>query len=197
LGLDQTVTAGIVSAQGRNDVGIESYEDFIQTDAAINPGNSGGALADLDGRVVGINTAIATESGANAGICFAIPAAAVAPVVNALIERGSIQRTWIGLILVSLNHDDAATLGLSVTAAVAITRLIRGGPAQAAGLQTGDVITEGNGAPIHTVADLSRLVQGTPAGQVIDLSVIRNGREYKAPVTVSERPQNARTIGVQ
>jgi len=197
LGLAQTVTAGIVSATGRSDVGIESYEDFIQTDAAINPGNSGGALADLEGKLVGINTAIASEGGGYDGVCFAIPAVTVWPVVEALIKHGSIRRPWIGVIPKTLDKRALAHLGLDVTGGVTVSALVRGGPAQRAGIANRDVLTAWNGTEVKTTTDLSRLIQTAAIGSVAKITLYRGQQCYTAPVTVGERPPTARTMGVQ
>jgi len=197
LGLAQTVTAGIVSATGRSDMGIESYENFIQTDAAINPGNSGGALADIDGKLVGINTAIASEGGGYDGVCFAIPAATVWPVVDALIKNGSIRRPWIGVVPKTLDKRALGRLGLSVPCGLNVSALVRGGPAQQAGIANHDVLTAWNGTDLKSTTDLSRLVQASKIGSVAKITVYRGGQCYTAQVTVKERPQTARTMGVQ
>jgi Do/DeqQ family serine protease len=197
LGLAQTVTAGIVSATGRSNVGIESYENFIQTDAAINPGNSGGALADLDGKLIGINTAIASEGGGYDGVCFATPSATVSPVVDALIKSGSIRRPWIGLIPKTVDRRALTRSGLDVSGAISVSGLVRGGPAHQAHLSGGDILTEWNGNTLRNTADLSRLVQSTAIGSVAKIKLYRQGQCYEASLTVGERPQSVRTMGVQ
>ncbi|MGE5531659.1 MAG: S1C family serine protease [Bacteroidota bacterium] len=197
LGLAQTVTAGIVSATGRSNIGIESYENFIQTDAAINPGNSGGALADLDGKLIGINTAIASEGGGYDGVCFATPSATVLPVVEALMKNGSIRRPWIGLIPKTVDRRALTKSGVDATGAVSVSGLIRGGPAHQARLTGGDILTEWDGKSLRNTADLSRLVQSTSIGRVVKIKLYRQGQCYETSVTVGERPQGVRTMGVQ
>ncbi len=198
LGLSQTVTAGIVSAKGRRNMGISGYEDFIQTDAAINPGNSGGALVNLDGELVGLNTAIATQTGGYQGVCFATPTSVVRPVVNALIRDGKIRRPWIGVIPRNLDRDLATRLGLPESGGVMIQNMVRNSPAHEANLAPGDVITTWQGKPLHSRAELSDLIQATPIGSTVKITVIRDGKTYPdAPLPVRERPDNVQTRGVQ
>src|SRR3990170_2190329 len=142
----QTVTSGIVSALARTQVGISDYQFFIQTDAAINPGNSGGALVDMDGRLVGINTAILSGNGGFQGIAFAIPSRMVVKIKDALLEHGRVVRGWIGVELLELTDELATAVGVAPTAGVVISEVMPGSPAEAAGLEQGDVITAMNGA---------------------------------------------------
>ena len=196
LGLAQTVTAGIVSAKGRKNIGIQGYEDFIQTDAAINPGNSGGALVNLDGKLIGINTAIASEGGGYDGICFATPSAIVWAVVDALIRDGQIRRPWIGIIPRNVDSGLAGRLGLPGRAGVLIYNMIRNSPAHLAKLAPGDAIVEWGDNDVKTRADLVDLVQATPIGQTVNLIIMRKGKRYRATVEVKERPQSVQVKGV-
>lgn len=196
LGLPQTVTAGIVSAKGRKNIGLQGYEDFIQTDAAINPGNSGGALVDLDGRLVGINTAIASEGGGYDGVCFATPVAVVRPVVEALIREGRIVRPWVGIRPKTLDRDLARRYGLDLTGGVFIDAMIRNSPAHQAGLRPGDVITGWQGQEVKSAADLARLIQSTPIGSQVELVVIRGGQAYRAQLTIRQLPDAVTVSGV-
>jgi Do/DeqQ family serine protease len=196
LGLAQTVTAGIVSAKGRKNIGLQGFEDFIQTDAAINRGNSGGALVDLDGRLVGINTAIASEGGGYDGVCFATPVAAVRPVVDALIRDGHIVRPWAGIQPKTVDHTLATRFGLGVEAGVFVSGLFGNSPAHQGGLRPGDVITKWQGQDVRSTADLSRLIQATAIGAQVELVVVRGGQSYRAPLTVRQLPAEVMTPGV-
>ncbi len=196
LGLAQTVTAGIVSATGRKNIGIQGFENFIQTDAAINPGNSGGALVNLDGELVGINTAIASEGGGYDGVCFATPTSTVWPVVEALIRDGRIRRPWIGVVPRNLEGREATRLGLTEAAGVQIQNMIRNGPAHLAKLSPGDVIVKWQDKPVKTRAELADLVQATPIGNQAELVIVRAGKYYRAPVTMAERPTGLGARGV-
>src|SRR5215472_9818825 len=158
FGLGQTVTSGIVSALGRNGLGIEGYEDFIQTDASINPGNSGGPLVDLQGRVVGINTAILAPSGANIGIGFAVPINMARQVMDQLISYGEIKRGRIGVAIQDLTPELAQAMNTNQTNGAVITRVEAGSPAEQAGLRTGDLVTAVNGAPMRSGTELRNRV---------------------------------------
>lgn len=197
MGFSQTVTSGIVSATRRRDVGISGVESFIQTDAAINPGNSGGALVNLDGKVVGINTAIVSEGGHYEGICFATPTSIVLPVVQALMRDGSIRRSYIGVVPRTVNRDLARRLSLSIQAGAVVTGILRNSPARQAGVQAGDVIVAWNDREVQNVADLAGLIQATTPGTGVKISVMRDGKRYSGQVVVGERPQDLQTRGVQ
>src|ERR1700751_1952197 len=158
FGLGQTVTSGIVSALGRSGLGIEGYEDFIQTDASINPGNSGGPLVDLQGRVVGINTAILAPSGGNVGIGFAVPINMARQVMDQLIRYGEIKRGRIGVAIQDLTPDLAQALGTKQTQGALIARVEPGSPAERAGLRTNDLVVAINGAPRHSGIELRNRV---------------------------------------
>jgi serine protease Do len=183
-----TVTAGIVSATGRSSVGLADYENFIQTDASINPGNSGGALADLDGRVVGINTAIASPSGGNVGIGFAIPIDMARDVMTDLISDGRISRGYLGVLLQDIDEDLAQGLGLKSTDGALVGDVKQGEPADKAGLRRGDVIVAYNGERIEDGAQLRNLVAGSEPATRATLTVLRDGREKTLSVNLGERP---------
>jgi serine protease Do len=183
-----TVTAGIISATGRSSVGLADYENFIQTDASINPGNSGGALADLDGRVVGINTAIASPSGGNVGIGFAIPINMAHRVMTDLIADGKISRGYLGVLLQDIDEDLANGLGLKTTEGVLIGDVNQGEPADEAGVKRGDVIVAYNGERIEDGAQLRDLVADSKPGTRADLTILRDGREESISVELGDRP---------
>ncbi len=196
LGLAQTVTAGIVSATGRKDIGLAGYEDFIQTDAAINPGNSGGALVNLDGELVGINTAIASEGGGYDGVCFAVPAAVVFPVTDVLIREGKIVRPFLGITPKTVDRRLAQRLGLSEPRGVLVQNMIRQGPAHRAGLRPGDVLIQWGERAVQDRTELVNEVQATEIGSETTVIIVRESKQYRATVTVSERPQTAQLRGV-
>lgn len=184
FGLDQTVTAGIVSAVGRANVGIADYEDFIQTDAAINPGNSGGPLVNLRGEVVGINTAIASRSGGNMGVGFAIPAAMAKSVMAKLIDHGRVERGYLGAVIQDLNKDLAASFGFKGTQGVLIGDVVEGGPADNADLRSGDIVLEINGRPLKDANHLRHTVAAITPGEQARLKVFRNGKEITVKVEI-------------
>jgi len=196
LGLSGTVTAGIVSAKGRKNVGILDYEDFIQTDAAINPGNSGGALVNLDGQLVGINTAIASEGGGYDGVCFATPSAVVWPVVDALIRDGRIRRPWLGVIARDLDVRTAERLGCPDTKGALIANMVRNGPAHRGKLLAGDVVVMFGDQPVKSRADLQRLIQSCTVGATVTVTVLRQGQPLQLSLTVGERPSTVETKGI-
>lgn len=180
--LENTVTSGIISAKGRSGVGLTQYEDFIQTDAAINPGNSGGALVDLDGELIGINTAIATRTGGNMGIGFAIPVNLAKKVMSDIIEKGSVERGWLGVHIQSLSADLAQAFDLDSPKGVVVTQVQKDSPAQHAGLKEEDVIIGFNGKDIHNSVELSTLVAGSSPGSEATLVVIRDGKRIEIDV---------------
>lgn len=188
FGLDQTVTAGIVSAKGRSRVGVAAYEDFIQTDAAINPGNSGGPLLDLDGRVVGMTTAIASRSGQYAGIGFAIPINMAKGVMDVLLEKGRVSRGWLGVGVQDLDSETLARLGYGeVPPAPLVSRVVEG-PATEAGLRPGDLILAIDGTPIKDGQDLGHRVAQVPVGKEFTMSVRRGGQTLSLQAVATERP---------
>jgi Do/DeqQ family serine protease len=185
FGLGQTVTSGIVSALGRSP-GIEGYEDFIQTDASINPGNSGGPLVDLQGRIVGINTAIVAPSGGNVGIGFAVPINMARQVMDQLISYGEIKRGRIGVAIQDLTPDIAQALGTTHTQGAVIARVEQGSPAERAGLRTNDLVVAVNGAPIHNGAELRNRVGLSKIGDAVDLTVVRGVSERTITVRIDQ-----------
>lgn len=177
FGLNQTVTSGIVSALGRNDVGIEGYEDFIQTDASINPGNSGGALINLRGELVGINTAIIGPSGGNVGIGFAIPVNMIASIQQQLIRYGEVRRGRLGVYIQDLSPELVAALGLAnVSGGAVVSQVISGSPAERSGVRPGDVITGVNEASVRNVADLRNDIGLYRPGERVRLELLRDGQ---------------------
>ncbi len=185
FGLDRTVTVGIVSATARTRVGVATYENFIQTDASINPGNSGGPLLNLDGRVIGINTAIVA---AGQGIGFSIPINEAKTVMAQLISRGRVVRGWLGIAIQDVSDELAGSFGVAERQGVLVADVIKGGPAEAAGLKPGDVIVELNGTKIREVPDLQRRAADVTPGQSVGVSVIRDRVARKLTVKVGEMP---------
>ena len=186
--LMHTVTAGIISAKGRSSVGLADYEDFIQTDASINPGNSGGALCDLDGNVIGINTAISSPSGGNVGIGFAIPINMAVTVMNALKAHGKVTRGFLGLIPQDINDNLAKALNLKSDEGSLVGDVNPGGPADKAGIKTGDVILEFNGEKIKNSVELRNDVAQASPGSKARITLLRNGKEMEVTVILGERP---------
>ena len=189
--LNQTVTLGIVSAVGRDNLGVASYEDFIQTDAAINPGNSGGALVNAQGELVGINTAIFSEDGGYQGIGFAVPSNLASRVMQDLIEYGGVRRGSFGYVEVRrLSPQLARELGAPDTRGVVIWRIHQASAAAMAGMEPGDVIVAFNDNPIEDPSDYARLLSDAPIGETVTLGVIRGGDQISFEVEVSQaRPQ--------
>ncbi len=188
FGVGQTVTLGIVSATGRNNLGITSVENFIQTDAAINPGNSGGALVDSRGALVGINTAIYSESGVSEGVGFAIPADLAQGVARSVAASGKVTRGWLGLSGRSVTTALAADFGLRTDTGVLVSSTVEGGPAEQAGLRPGDVITRVGDRPIAGVQDLFDLVAETGPDAAVSLEVWRGSERIEARPTTGARP---------
>jgi serine protease DegQ len=188
FGVGQTVTAGIVSALGRNQLGINTFENFIQTDAAINPGNSGGALVDAGGNLVGINTAIFSRSGGSLGIGFAIPANTARMVMESLIRDGKVTRGWIGVEPRDLTPEMAESLRLPVKAGVLITGVLQNGPAGTGGVMPGDVVVKIAGQPIANTAQLFNAVAALKPGNTALIAVQRGERALELKVQVALRP---------
>jgi serine protease Do len=187
FGLDNTITAGIVSAKGRHIGG--PYDNFIQTDASINPGNSGGPLVNVRGEVVGINTAIFTRGGGNIGIGFAIPISLANEVLAELREKGKVTRGWLGVMIQRVTPEIAESLGLKTARGALVADVLEDGPAKSAGLKTGDVIVEYDGQPVKESAELPLMVARTPVGKTVTVLVIRNGKRQRISVTVGELPE--------
>ena len=189
FGLDQTVTVGVISATGRSDVGVATYENFIQTDASINPGNSGGPLLNLKGEVIGINTAIFSQSGGSIGIGFAIPINMVKRVVDQLVDKGKVVRGWLGVSLQPLSPELADSLGVTGKQGALVASTIPGGPAAAAGLQQNDVILAYDKTPIDDYHHFQRMTAESKAGTKIVLQILRKKQKIDVPVTVGEAPE--------
>lgn len=190
FGLKQTVTAGIISAVGRANVGIADYEDFVQTDAAINPGNSGGPLVNLHGEVIGINTAIASRTGSYMGVGFAIPSDMVRSVSDSLIASGSVQRGWLGAVIQDLNEDLADSFGYDGTDGVLIGDVLNDGPADNAGLKAGDIVISIDGEPTTSATELRNQVADISAGSKAKFRFFRDGAEKTLTVTIGKRQAN-------
>ena len=193
FGVGQTVTSGIVSALGRNSLGINIFENFIQTDAAINPGNSGGALVDVAGNLLGINTAIYSRTGGSLGIGFAIPVSTARQVMDSLIKEGRVTRGWIGVEPRDLTPEIAKTLDLSVKQGVLITGVVQSGPASDGGLQPGDVVLRIAGAPVANTPQLLNAVAALKPQQNATVSVQRGAKALELTVKVGQRPPAAPT----
>jgi serine protease Do len=185
FGLDRTVTVGIVSATARTRVGVATYENFIQTDASINPGNSGGPLLNLDGRVIGINTAIVASG---QGIGFSIPISEARLVMGQLIARGKVTRGWLGIVIQDITDELATSFGVREREGVLVADVMKGGPGEVAGLRPGDVIVQLGVTKIREVPDLQRRVANVAPGQSIGLGVIREGVPQRLNVRVGEMP---------
>ena len=185
FGLDRTVTVGIVSATARTRVGVATYESFIQTDASINPGNSGGPLLNLDGKVIGINTAIVA---AGQGIGFSIPINMARDVMRQLIARGRVVRGWLGVVIQDLTDELGESFGVRERHGVLVADVVKGGPADTAGMRAGDVIVEFARAPVKEVPDLQRHAADAAPGKPVQLVVVRDGARVPVTVTVAEMP---------
>jgi serine protease DegQ len=187
----QTVTSGIVSALGRDQLGINTFENFIQTDAAINPGNSGGALVDAHGNLVGINTAIYSRSGGSLGIGFAIPVSTARQVMEGLIKDGQVTRGWIGVEPRDLTPEIAQTLNLPIRQGVLITGVLQSGPAAASGLRPGDVVVKVADRPVTNTSQLLNAVAGLKPRVPAVIAVQRGDKAIELNVTVAQRPAAA------
>lgn len=194
FGLGGTVTAGIVSARGR-DIGNGPYDDFIQTDASINRGNSGGPLFNLDGEVIGINTAIFSQSGGSVGIGFAISSNLAKRVTQQLAEYGTTRRGWLGVFIQEVTPEIAESLGLDEAGGALVSSVNDKSPAKAAGLEPGDVITSFDGKKIDRMRDLPRIVAETDIGATVDVELVRNGSEMTVQVTLGEL-EKAELVGL-
>jgi len=194
FGLSQTVTMGIISGVGRLGVGITDYEDFIQTDAAINPGNSGGAMINTRGQLIGVNTAIFTQSGGYEGIGFAIPSALVKTVMDSLVKHGRVVRGWLGVSIQEVTPELADQFGLSSAKGALVTDVIADGPAAAAGLRRGDVIIAINGETIDNLSRLRLTVAGTPVGEQVKVKVQRENKTRTIKVTLGELPEDIASL---
>ena len=188
FGVGQTVTSGIVSALGRSELGINTFENFIQTDAAINPGNSGGALIDVDGNLLGINTAIYSQSGGSMGIGFAIPVSTAKIVMDGLVKDGKVTRGWIGVEPNELSPELAETFGVKANTGVIITGVLQAGPAAKAGMLPGDVIVQVEEQAVRNVSEMMTAVAALPPGTEATFHVQRGNDSLTLAITPSERP---------
>ena len=191
FGVGQTVTSGIVSALGRDQLGINTFENFIQTDAAINPGNSGGALTDEQGRLLGINTAIYSRSGGSLGIGFAIPVNVARQALQDIVQNGRVVRGWIGVESTALTPELAENLGAASAQGVIITGVLNGGPAARAGMRPGDVVTLINGRPVRTVAELRAGITALRPGTAATFTALRQGQNVEMQLVPGLRPSVA------
>ncbi|TXJ13760.1 MAG: PDZ domain-containing protein, partial [Alicycliphilus sp.] len=189
FGVGQTVTGGIVSALGRNQLGINTFENFIQTDAAINPGNSGGALVDVNGNLMGINTAIYSRSGGSMGIGFAIPVSTAKLVLDGIVRDGQVTRGWIGVEPGELSPELAQTFGVQATRGVIITGVLQGAPAAQGGIRPGDVILSVAGKPTDNVSQLLTAVAGLQPGKAASFELQRGDRQLELSVVPGTRPR--------
>jgi len=192
FGVGQTVTMGIVSALGRSHLGINTFENFIQTDAAINPGNSGGALVDSSGNLVGVNSAIYSRSGGNLGIGFAIPVSIARQVLDQIIAAGSVTRGWIGVEVQDLTPELAESFKLPDTNGTLIAGVLKNGPADRAGVKPGDILVGVESKPVTDSSSMLNLVAALQPGKLATLRLMRSGAEVKLKVTVGKRPRPQR-----
>jgi Do/DeqQ family serine protease len=192
FGVGQTVTMGIVSAVGRSHLGINTFENFIQTDAAINPGNSGGALIDSNGNLVGINTAIYSQSGGSMGIGFAIPASSARQVMESIIETGSVTRGWIGVEAQEITPELAESFKLPVVSGTLIAGVMRGGPADKGGVRPGDVLLQVEGKAVTDPQSMLTLVAALVPGKLAKLKIRRDTKNLDVQVEVGKRPNAQR-----
>jgi S1-C subfamily serine protease len=189
FGVGQTVTSGIVSALGRNQLGINTFENFIQTDAAINPGNSGGALVDVHGHLIGINTAIYSRSGGNLGIGFAIPVSTARQVLEGIVRDGQVTRGWVGIEPLAVTPELAETFGLKQSTGVIVSGVLQNGPAATAGLRPGDLLLMVAGRPVKNVDELMTQIAALAPGKRVELEVLRRNERLMLEITPAQRPK--------
>ena len=189
FGVGQTVTMGIVSALGRNHVGINTFENFIQTDAAINPGNSGGALVDTAGNLLGINTAIYSRSGGSLGIGFAIPAKTVQGVLNQIVKTGSVTRGYIGVEQQNINEELATAFNLPQKGGVIIAGIVKDGPADKAGLQVGDILLKMDNNAISDTTQMLNQIAAFSPGEKKPIQLLREGKPHTLTIEIGVRPK--------
>jgi S1-C subfamily serine protease len=194
FGVGQTVTSGIVSALGRSQLGINTFENFIQTDAAINPGNSGGALVDVNGNLLGINTAIYSRSGGSMGIGFAIPVSTARLVLDGIVKDGQVTRGWIGVEPNELSPELAETFGVKATEGVIITGVLQDGPAAQAGMRPGDVIVKVDDKAVGNVSELLTAVAALKPGTASTFQVQRTDRKLELSINPGVRPRPQRNV---
>lgn len=192
FGVGQTVTMGIISALGRNHLGINTFENFIQTDAAINPGNSGGALIDANGNLLGINTAIYSRSGGSLGIGFAIPVTTVKTVMESIISTGQMVRGWIGVEPQDITPELAESFSLTRKSGAIIAGVLKGGPADKAGMRPGDILIAVEGKPVSDTTDMLNLIADLVPGSTVKMTLLRKSQESTIDVLVGKRPRPQR-----
>ncbi len=188
FGLAETVTVGVVSAKGRSRLGINDYEDFIQTDAAINPGNSGGPLLNIHGEVIGMNTAIFSRSGGSMGIGFAIPINMARAVKDQLIKNGKVVRGWLGVVIQEIDEDLAKSFGLPKAEGILVAEVADNSPAAKAGFKSGDVILKVNGQKVGDVGELRNKIALTPPGTAVTFEILRDGKKKEIKAVIEEKP---------
>jgi serine protease Do/serine protease DegQ len=189
FGLGQTATSGMISAVGRSGLGIEGYEDFIQTDASINPGSSGGALVTLNGELAGMNTAIVGPSGGNVGIGFAIPVNMIRLIVNQLAEHGEVKRGQLGVAIQDISPRLKEAFDLPTMDGSVVSQVLGGSPAEKAGIKAGDVILAVNGTPVENSSDLRNSIGFLPVGETVRLSILRDGKRRNLQATIAENEE--------
>lgn len=192
FGVGQTVTMGIISALGRNHLGINTFENFIQTDAAINPGNSGGALIDTHGNLLGINTAIYSRSGGSLGIGFAIPVSTVKTVMESIINTGQVVRGWIGVEPQDITPELAESFGLTKKTGAIVAGVLRGGPADKAGIKPGDILVAIEDKPVTDTTEMLNLIAQLTPGNKVKFTIARRNQESVMQVTIGKRPPTQR-----
>jgi serine protease DegQ len=197
FGVGQTVTAGIVSALGRTHLGINTFENFIQTDAAINPGNSGGALVDAAGNLVGVNSAIYSRTGGSQGIGFAIPVSIARQVMEQIIKSGSVTRGWVGIEVQDLTPELSESFGLKNTEGALIAGVLKGGPADAGGIRPGDILLTVDGKHVTDSASLLNLIADLKPGVSTQLRVARKQQQMDLKIQVGRRPMQRAVEAVQ
>ncbi|MDL1863912.1 Do family serine endopeptidase [Betaproteobacteria bacterium PRO5] len=188
FGVGQTMTMGIIGALGRSQVGINTFENFIQTDAAINPGNSGGALTDTSGNLIGINTAIYSRSGGSLGIGFAIPVDAAKQIMQQIIETGGVVRGWLGVSMQDLTPELAESFGLKKAGGALIAGVLKNGPADDAGIKPGDVLVAVNDRPVFNSSEMLNMVASLAPGKSATLTILRHGGQQDIQVRIGKRP---------
>ncbi|MCK5640273.1 MAG: Do family serine endopeptidase [Gammaproteobacteria bacterium] len=188
FGVGQTVTMGIISATGRSKLGISTFENFIQTDAAINPGNSGGALINTNGELLGINTAIFSRSGGSQGIGFAIPMSLAKGIMEQIIEQGHVSRGWLGIEVQSMTQELAESFNMKTNEGALVAGIVREGPADLAGIQPGDILIKIDGKKVSDLRETLNAITQTNPGNKLGINLIRNGKEIELKATVAERP---------
>jgi serine protease Do len=189
FGLNQTVTMGVIGAVGRANVGIADYEDFIQTDAAINPGNSGGALINARGELIGINTAILSRTGGYQGIGFAVPSSMARQVMDSLVKFKKVVRGWLGVSIQEVTSDLAEEFGVKDLKGALVSGVMKGSPAEKAGIKQGDVILQYNGKTVEDTGHLRNMVSQTPIGTTVKVRVLRSKKEIETDVAIAELPK--------